>query len=42
MSVLFAIPVDLAYHLVCWLAAILPPSSRHRLVIALPVNRLSR
>jgi len=25
MSVLFAIPVDLAYHLVCWLAAILAP-----------------
>jgi YidC/Oxa1 family membrane protein insertase len=25
MSVLFGIPVDLAYHLVCWLAAILAP-----------------
>jgi YidC/Oxa1 family membrane protein insertase len=25
MSVLFAIPVDLAYHLVCWLAAVLAP-----------------
>jgi len=25
MSVLFAIPVDLAYHLVCWLAVILAP-----------------
>ena len=25
MSVLFAIPVNLAYHLVCWLAAILAP-----------------
>jgi len=25
MSVLFAIPTDLAYHLVCWLAAILVP-----------------
>ena len=25
MSLLFAIPVDLAYHLVCWLAAILAP-----------------
>ncbi len=25
MSILFGIPVDLAYHLVCWFAAILAP-----------------
>ena len=25
MSVLFGIPVDLAYHLVCWFAAVLTP-----------------